>query len=232
MMESKSEWIGTDGLYSASLLSCDPPEPTFTREWVVNFIAADASSSWDAAYTIMQEFTGDANLWSVPESGIPPNFVQTAVKCAGCAEPTVTITCPNVLGTEAAVVVGNGVWATVAPEAEVEAGAAVNGEPGRVAAVSRGEWEGDGDWELVASGEGPDFGLSGSLLGESGDGNGEEAVVEGGGASAAGVAAAPAGVNVPTGTEEKVAFATAGAGSLTLKRGLMWGLALGLVAFF
>ncbi|KAK0674004.1 hypothetical protein QBC41DRAFT_310125 [Cercophora samala] len=228
---TSSEWTGPDGLSSASFLSC---EPTFTREWAVNFLAADATSSWDATYTIMQEFTGDESLWAVPENGIPPNFVQTAVKCAGCAEPTVTITCPNVLGTEAAVVVGNGVWATVAPDA---AGAAVNGEPGRVAAVSGGSFDGfegseGSDWELVESGEGPDFGLSGTILSEAGENvaEGADAAV-GGGASAAG-AAAPAGVNVPTGTEEKTAFATAGAGSLTLKRGLMWGLALGLAAFF
>ncbi|KAK0739754.1 hypothetical protein B0T21DRAFT_410083 [Apiosordaria backusii] len=214
-----AEWQGTDGLSSASFLSCDPPQPTFTREWAVNFLAADATSSWDATYTILQEFTGDENLWAIPEGGIPPNFVQTAVRCAACAEPTVTITCPNVLGTEAAVVVGNGVWATVAPDA------AVAGEPGRIAAVSGAVEEG---LELPVEG-GSEEGGRGVLLANAGVG---EEVPEGGGVEAAAPAPAPAGVNVPTGTEERVAFATAGAGTLTLKKGLLYGLVLGLGAFF
>ncbi|KAK4204229.1 hypothetical protein QBC40DRAFT_261710 [Triangularia verruculosa] len=209
-------WTGVDGLSSASFVACDPPEPTFTREWAVNFIAADATSSWDATYTILQEFTGDEDLWSIPEGNIPPNFVQTAVKCANCAEPTVTITCPNVLGTEAAVVVGNGVWATVAPEA------VAGGEPGRIAAVSgAGDDEG---YELVEEGSGVEFDEPLDDDVNFTPAEAEEVLPQA-------ADPAPAGVSVPTGTEEKAAFATAGAGTLTLKKGLLYGLALGLAAF-
>ncbi|KAK4179515.1 hypothetical protein QBC36DRAFT_287504 [Triangularia setosa] len=141
------KWTGPDGLSFASFPSCDPLQPTFTREWAVNFLTADATSSWGATYTILQGLTSDANLLAIPEGGILPNFIQTAVRCAACAEPTVTVTCPNVLGTEAAVVVGNGVWATVAPDADA---AAVKGEPGRVAAVSGAA--GDDGFVLVKEG--------------------------------------------------------------------------------
>lgn len=142
------------------------------------------------------------------------------------------IICLNVLGMEVVVVVGNGVWVIVVFEVEVEVGVVVNGELGWVVVVLWGEWEGDGDWEFVVFGEGFDFGLSGSFLGEFGDGNGEEVVVEGGGVLVVGVVVVLVGVNVFIGMEEKVVFVIVGVGSLMFKRGLMWGFVLGLVVFF
>jgi len=115
---------------TTSVLVCSPgPEATggfadaaaaantFTKTWEANFLAACTTSAWDATYTITAECTGAPDAWTRP--AFPPNFVVTTVTCDSCAEPTMTITCPNALGTDRAVINGNGVTATVEPSARV-----------------------------------------------------------------------------------------------------------------
>ncbi|KAM7219963.1 hypothetical protein V8F06_004649 [Rhypophila decipiens] len=85
----------------------------FTTTYTVTMPAACPTSAWTATYTISQVCSGDQSAWTVPS--VLPNFDVTTVVCDVCEEATQTITCPNALGTEPAVVNGNGVTMTAEP---------------------------------------------------------------------------------------------------------------------
>lgn len=121
-------------LITSTFLSCDVPLPTdlpptpediaaiksgladntlFTTTYEVVLPAACPTSAWTATYTISQVCSGDPSTWAIPS--VLPNFDVTTVVCDVCEEATQTITCPNALGTEPAVINGNGVTMTAAP---------------------------------------------------------------------------------------------------------------------
>jgi len=84
--------------------------PLFTTSWQTSLLAADESSTWMATHTIIEECEGDPADWTRP--AIPPNFVVATVTCHACEEEIQVITAPNALGTEPAVIHGNGVTVT------------------------------------------------------------------------------------------------------------------------
>lgn len=117
-------------LVTSSFLSCDLPLPTdaadiagiqsglaannlFTTRYEVTLPAACPTSAWTATYTVTQVCSGDPATWAIPS--VFPNFDVTTVVCHVCETPTQAITCPNALGTEPAVINGNGVTMTAAP---------------------------------------------------------------------------------------------------------------------
>ncbi|KAM7196441.1 hypothetical protein V8F33_006158 [Rhypophila sp. PSN 637] len=125
-----------------------PRRPLHNTTYTVTIPAACPTSAWEATYTISQVCSGDQSAWTIPS--VLPNFGVTTVVCDVCEEATQIITCPNALGTEPAVINGNGVTMTA--------------EPTRAAGEGYGPGFGPGH------GHGHAFGPGGTEAGEGADG--------------------------------------------------------------
>ncbi|KAM7208744.1 hypothetical protein V8F20_000907 [Naviculisporaceae sp. PSN 640] len=163
-------------LITSAFLSCDSPLPTtlpqtpediaaiqsglalgslFTTTYEVVLPAACPTSAWTATYTISQVCSGEPSAWTIPS--VLPNFDVTTVICDVCEEATQTITCPNALGTEPAVINGNGVTMTAVPTREagaVEYGKGYAPGEGGKHAFGPGGTEGGHNWGAPQGGDG------------------------------------------------------------------------------
>lgn len=180
---------------------------------MVTLPAACPTSAWTATYTVTEVCSGDPSTWHVPD--VLPNFDVTTVVCSVCEEPTQVITCPNALGTEAAVVNGNGVTMTAQPTRAPGAPYGPGFGPGEGGRGRHGDF-GPGGTE-IGSGYGADANVQGG--GDPGKGAGVGAGPGyGGGSGASGSgSAAPGGSPAKDGHSPVV---TAGAPSLNLKKSL------------
>ncbi|KAK3327205.1 hypothetical protein B0T19DRAFT_156383 [Cercophora scortea] len=197
---------------TSSFLVCSASSPElWTTTYCVTAPAADSTTAWTATYTVTVATEGPKENWHTPAT--PPNFVVTTVVCPVCDEPTQTITCPNALGTEKAVINGNGITATITP---TPVAGGHFGAPGEA-------YAGPGFAPPSAGGPGafPGSGSGGSASSPAGGvgGSGSDSTSAGGSGAAGAHPAGGAPGAAPTGSH---GYVTAGAStSMNLKQGLL-----------
>jgi len=114
---------------TSSFLDCEFPEPphgghgphggvtVHHTSYIVVYPAACSTKEWLATYTVVESCPKKCGPRHPKNSHwIPPNFTVTTVTCDACHHKTQTITCPNALGTEAALIEGDGITVSIAAE--------------------------------------------------------------------------------------------------------------------
>lgn len=114
---------------TSSFLDCEFPErphggngphggvTVHHTSYIVVYPAACSTKEWLATYTVVESCPKKCGpRHPKNHHWIPPNFTVTTVTCDVCHHKTQTITCPNALGTEAAIIEGDGITVSIAAE--------------------------------------------------------------------------------------------------------------------